>query len=48
MWIFFEPIESPKSEHPTKIMLEMVETLGLEVKNCPGQYFDIAANLSGK
>lgn len=43
----FISIKSHKAEHIKDIILKKIFDLGLDVKNCRGQYYDNASNMSG-
>lgn len=47
-FICFTPIKCHKSEHLERTVLQKIEDLGLEIKNCRGQSFDTTANMAGQ
>lgn len=44
----FIPIKSHKADYLARTVLDQLKTLGLNIKNCRGQSYDNAANMSGQ
>lgn len=47
-FLCFTPLQCHKSEHLEQTILEKLKDLGLDIKNCRGQSYDTAANMSGQ